>query len=439
MWFDGGVPSSVRPLGYPIHEQRLGNGLRVIVSPDHTAPVVAVNLWYHVGSRDEAPGQSGVAHLFEHVMFQGSANVAGGEHLGVLQANGASVNATTWFDRTNYFEAVPTGVLDLALWLEADRMATLTAALTEANLNTQREVVKEEKRQRYDNVPYGDVVEHLVALTFPPEHPYGHTTIGSMADLDAATVDSAGAFFRAFYVPNNAVLTLVGDVEPRDGFARAQRFFGGISAGGDPPLRHADPLVALRHVPRIEVSAPVPSDAVYSSWRLPARGTRGYDSCELALDILGGGEASRLYRRLVHGEKLAEAAGASAMGLIAGTSMGIAFARALDGTPLDVLDRAVAEEADRLADEGPTEAELSRCHVQFERDWLGQLAHFDARADLFGGYATLHGDPHLVNTRIVDVCSIVVDEVRDAARTHLRADQRAVLTYRRGARLPQEA
>ena len=176
-------------LAYPIVQRTLGNGLRVVASPDHQTPTVAVNLWYDVGSRDEEPGRTGFAHLFEHLMFQGSTHVPSGQHIGLLQAAGASVNATTWFDRTNYFETLPTGGLDLALWLEADRLGTLLDALTQESLDNQREVVKEEKRQRYDNVPYGDAMELLNALTFPPDHPYGHTTIGSMDDLNAATLE----------------------------------------------------------------------------------------------------------------------------------------------------------------------------------------------------------------------------------------------------------
>jgi predicted Zn-dependent peptidase len=167
-------------------------------------------------------------------MFQGSAHVASGQHIGLLQAAGAVVNATTWFDRTNYFETLPTGGLDLALWLEADRMATLLEALTQENLDNQREVVKEEKRQRYDNVPYGDVMELLNSLTFPPDHPYGHTTIGSMEDLDAATLDDVHSFFRRHYLPNNAVLSIVGDVQPEDAFERANVYFGHLPTGSKP-------------------------------------------------------------------------------------------------------------------------------------------------------------------------------------------------------------
>jgi predicted Zn-dependent peptidase len=419
-------------LGYPLTERTLDNGLRVIVSPDHAAPVVAVNLWYDVGSRDEAPGASGFAHLFEHLMFQGSENVASGEHLGAMQAAGASVNATTWFDRTNYFEAVPTGALDLALWLEADRMATLPVALTQSNLDNQRDVVKEEKRQRYDNMPYGDVIEHALALTFPADHPYAHPVIGSMADLDAATTETACAFFRRYYHPANCVLTLVGDVEPDDGFARAERYFGALPAGPAHPRPDPSPLPPLTGIPRVALTQPVPQDAVYLTWRLPARGTRAYDASDIALDILGGSQTSRLYRSLVRDTPLASVAGASAMGLIGGTSFGLAFARALDDTGTDALETAIAAELQRFADDGPTDDELGRTRVQFEREWLSQLARVESRADLFGGYAVLHGDPGLVNTRITEFCSVTGDEVRDAARHWLHPDHRAVVTYRRG-------
>ena len=218
----GMTAGTATTLAYPIVQTTLPNGLRVVASPDHGAPSVAVNLWYDVGSRDEQTGRTGFAHLFEHVMFQGSAHVPSGQHIALLQAAGASVNATTWFDRTNYFETLPVGGLDLALWLEADRLGTLLDALTQENLDNQREVVKEEKRQRYDNVPYGDVMELLNGLTFPADHPYGHTTIGSMDDLDAATLADVQAFFRTHYLPNNAVLSIVGDVEPDDA-VRARR------------------------------------------------------------------------------------------------------------------------------------------------------------------------------------------------------------------------
>ncbi len=287
------------PLGYPLAQHTLGNGLRVISSPDHQTPSVAVNIWYDVGSRHEEPGRTGFAHLFEHVMFQGSAHVGSGQHIALMQAAGASVNATTWFDRTNYFETLPTGGLDLALWLEADRMGSLLDALTQDNLDNQREVVKEEKRQRYDNVPYGDVMQRLIGLTFPADHPYGHTTIGSMDDLDAATLNDVQTFFATHYLPNNAVLSIVGDCDTETAFAKAEQYFGALPAGPTPADPDQTALPPVTGGPRAETAADVPADAVYLTWRLPAVGTGAFDALDLAFTVLGHGQTSRLYRALV--------------------------------------------------------------------------------------------------------------------------------------------
>ncbi|HEX6758961.1 MAG TPA: pitrilysin family protein, partial [Propionibacteriaceae bacterium] len=383
-------------LGYPIVQHTLDNGLRVISSPDHIAPSVAVNIWYDVGSRDEEEGRTGFAHLFEHVMFQGSAHVASGQHIALLQAAGAVVNATTWFDRTNYFETLPTGGLDLALWLEADRMGTLLDALTQQNLDTQREVVKEEKRQRYDNVPYGDVMELLNALTFPPDHPYGHTTIGSMEDLDAATLEDVHDFFRRHYVPNNAVLSIAGDVEPDDAFERTETYFGDLARAAQPTKPQAGPIEPLSG-PRTETSGKVPAEAVYLSWRLPARGGKDFDALDLAFSILGHGQTSRMHKHLIRRTEHAESAGASTMGLIGGNSFGFSYARARDGISPEQLEQETVALIDQLIADGPTEDELRRAKAQFERHWLHELARVDSRADALGEYATLHGDPHLIN------------------------------------------
>ena len=428
MW--GMTSGALTGLGYPIVQHTLDNGLRVISSPDHIAPSVAINIWYDVGSRDEEHGRTGFAHLFEHVMFQGSAHVASGQHIGLLQAAGAVVNATTWFDRTNYFETLPTGGLDLALWLEADRMATLLEALTQENLDNQREVVKEEKRQRYDNVPYGDVMELLNSLTFPPDHPYGHTTIGSMEDLDAATLDDVHSFFRRHYLPNNAVLSIVGDVQPEDAFERADVYFGHLPTGSKPRKPEAQPLEPLSGLPRAEASGQVPAAAAYFTWRLPARGGRDFDALDLALSILGHGQTSRLHRQLVRGSEHAEGTGASAMGLIGGNSFGFSYARARDGVSPDELEQEMVEVIDKLLTDGPTEEELRRAKAQFERHWLHELARVDSRADALGEYATLHGDPNLINSRIAEITAIGDDEVHGALEQWFRPDQRATLIYR---------
>ena len=419
---------------YPIVEHRLGNGLRVIASPDHGAPSVAVNLWYDVGSRDEEPGRTGFAHLFEHIMFQGSAHVPSGQHIGLLQAAGASVNATTWFDRTNYFETLPTGGLDLALWLEADRLGTLLDALTQESLDNQREVVKEERRQRYDNVPYGDAMELLNALTFPPDHPYGHTTIGSMDDLNAATLADVSSFFRTHYRPSNAVLSVVGDVPAEDAFARAERYFGPLDGGAKPAKRTTEPLGPLSGTERAEASGVVPAEAVYLSWRLPQRGTREYDAIDLAFSVLGHGQTSRLHRALVRGSERAEAASASSLGLIGGNSSGIVYARARDGVPIEQLEDDLAQEVDRLRSEPPTERELRRAKAQYERHWLHELVRVDSRADALSEFATLHGDPNLVNTRMAEVNAVTEEDMAAAVERWFTADRRATLIYRRESR-----
>jgi zinc protease len=423
--------ASPASLAYPITERTLDNGLRVIASPDHGAPSVAVNLWYDVGSRHEEPGRTGFAHLFEHVMFQGSAHVGSGQHIALMQAAGASVNATTWFDRTNYFEALPTGGLDLALWLEADRMGTLLDALTQDNLDNQREVVKEEKRQRYDNVPYGDVMERLTTMTFPPDHPYGHTTIGSMDDLNAATLEDVRTFFSTHYLPNNAVLSVVGDVDAETAFAKAETYFGHLPAGPLPPKPSNASLPPLTGRPRVETSADVPADAVYFTWRLPPRSTAAFDAIDLLFTVLGSGQTSRLHKSLVRARELAEGSGASTMGLIGGNSFGFAYARARDGVDLDTLEAALVSEVDRLAAEGPTETELRRAKAQYERHWLHELARVDSRADAFGEFATLEGDPERVNTRLAEVAAVDAAGVAEAAAEWFGSDQRATLIYRR--------
>jgi predicted Zn-dependent peptidase len=410
----------------------LGNGMRVVISPDHSVPVVAVNIWYDVGSRDELDGQRGWAHLFEHLMFSGSAHVDSGEHLHLLQSLGGSVNATTWFDRTNYFETVGLGALDLALWLEGDRLATLADHLAEASVETQREVVKEEKRQRYDNVPYGQAMAELAVLVFGADHPYGHTTIGSMADIDAATAASAADFFRAHYRPGNAVITLVGDVQPKDALKRVDRALGWIPTTSRPPRTPATPLPPLTGIPRKTLTDPVPAAASYLAWRLPPRDTPEFDACDLALSILGAGQTARLHQRIVRELELAASAGAQALGLIGGNSLGLAHVRALPGQDAAEATEASLTEIAKLADDGPTPAELERVKAQYAREWLTELARFDSRADAISAYATLHSDPERINRRLAEVEAVDAAQVQLAAATYLAPDARAQLDYTDG-------
>ncbi|RQX16763.1 peptidase M16, partial [Micromonospora chalcea] len=244
------MPDSGFP--WPIETTRLDNGLRVVVSEDRTAPAVAVNLWYDVGSRHEPAGQTGFAHLFEHLMFEGSVNVAKTEHMKLIQGAGGSLNATTNPDRTNYFETVPAEHLELALWLEADRMGGLVPALTQETLDNQRDVVKNERRQRYENVPYGDAWLRLLPLLYPPGHPYHHATIGSMADLNAADLATFQEFHSTYYAPNNAVLTVVGDTTAAEVFGLADKYFGGLAARADIPAAPDGRTVPATGRPAVE-------------------------------------------------------------------------------------------------------------------------------------------------------------------------------------------
>ncbi|HSN43090.1 MAG TPA: pitrilysin family protein [Propionibacteriaceae bacterium] len=417
-------------LHYPIAEHTLGNGLRVLVNADPASPAVALNLWYGVGSADEAASRTGFAHLFEHLMFQGSANVASGDHLASMQAAGGHVNATTSFDRTNYFETTPPGALELALWLEADRMESLTVDQT--NLDNQRDVVKEEKRQRYDNVPYGDVLQLLLALHFPEDHPYHHTPIGSLAHLDAAHLGDVQGFYHAWYTPSDATLVISGAVNQDAAFALVEAAFGHIP--GRPAPHHARPeaLPAHHGVPRAVVRRPVPRDAVHVGWRTPPITHPEHLAVAQALSILGDGQSARLHRLLVRDQELSEGIGTAEFDLARGTSLALVSARAREGVDIARLEHAVVTEVERLGAEGPTTAELDRIHAGYERDWLLELASLDSRADQINSYAVLHGHAQGVNTHLAEYLSVSPEDVAKAARDWLTPSACAVLDYRVG-------
>ncbi|PRY62960.1 putative Zn-dependent peptidase [Knoellia remsis] len=417
------------PLDYPVHERTLPNGLRVVVSPDPSVPNVTLNIWVGVGSRHETPGRTGFAHLFEHLMFQGSRSVASGEHFEALMAQGGRLNATTWFDRTNYFETVPKGALELALWLEADRHGHLLDAVNQANLDNQRDVVKEEKRQRYDNQPYGNALTDVYATVFPEGHPYHHPTIGSMEDLDAASVEDVHAFFTEHYAPDNTVVTLCGDIEVEDGFALVERYFGHIAANPRDRRGPVDALGPLAAPVRLERTEDVPNDRLHLAFRLPVDETPEFDAASLALDALGGLASSRLVRRLVRREQIALGVHATAWGFVDGVSLGFVVLDVVPEADTAAVEAAVLEELERFAVDGPTEAELDAALAQAERSWLSMLASQEERADALSSYALLHGDPGRVNTHLDRLRAVTPEQVRDAAATWLRPDSRAVVAY----------
>ena len=418
------------PLDYPVHERTLPNGLRVVVSPDPSVPNVTVNIWVGVGSRHESPGRTGFAHLFEHLMFQGSRNVKSGEHFEALMSQGGRLNATTWFDRTNYFETVPKGALELALWLEADRHGHLLDAVTQANLDNQRDVVKEEKRQRYDNQPYGNALIDVYAATFPEGHPYHHPTIGSMEDLDAASLEDVHEFFRRHYAPDNTVLTLCGDVTPEDGFALVERYFGTIEPREEERRGPVEPLAPLTEPVRVERREDVPNDRLHVAFRLPVDETPEFDAVSLALDALGGLASSRLVRRLVRKEQKALGVHATSWGFVDGVSLGFFVLDVADEADTEEVEAVLLEELERFAVEGPTEAEMDAALAQAERAWLSMLASQEERADALSHYASLHGDPGLVNTHLDRLRAVTPEQVREAASVWLRPESRAVVAYR---------
>ncbi|MFI9364149.1 M16 family metallopeptidase [Kitasatospora sp. NPDC053057] len=422
------APASSR--GIAITEHRLANGLRVVLSEDRLTPVAAVCLWYDVGSRHEVKGRTGLAHLFEHLMFQGSANVSNNGHFELVQGAGGSLNGTTSFERTNYYETMPAHQLELALWLEADRMGSLLAALDETSMENQRAVVKNERRQRYDNVPYGTAFEKLTALSFPDGHPYHHTPIGSMADLDAATLEDARAFFRTYYAPNNAVLAIVGDIDPEQTIAWVEKYFGSIPAhdGKQPPRSGELPDTIGREL-RQKLTEDVPSRALMAAYRLPQDGTREADAADLALTILGSGESSRLYNRLVRRDRTAVAAGFGLLRLAGAPSLGWLDVKTSGDATIAQIDAAVDEELARFAAEGPTAEELERAQAQIEREWLDRLTTVAGRADELCRYAVLFGDPKLLNDALPKVLDVTAEEVQAVAKARLHPDNRAVLVY----------
>jgi predicted Zn-dependent peptidase len=411
-------------------DERLANGLRLIISEDHLAPVAAVNIWYNVGSKHEVPGKTGFAHLFEHVMFQGSGHVAKTEHMALVQAAGGTMNGTTFLDRTNYFETVPSHQLELALWLEADRMATLLTALNQENLDNQRDVVKNEKRSSYDNRPYGSWFHKLQEYVYPPDHPYHHPTIGSMEDLDAASLEDVATFFRTYYAPNNAVLSVVGDVEPAQVRLWVERYFGEIPASKTiPPLPSfaVAPIIGAER--REVVEDRVPLTRHFFGFRAPVLGDPRFDALEVASQILAGGKGSRLYRRLVREDRIAQDVSFFALGLIGGASIAAGQATVVPGVDPAVVEAAFEEELELLGREPVTDDELARARALIETYELEALQRVDERADRLSSYATLLDDPDMINRQLGRYLAVGAKEIQAVAAEVLRPENRVVLTY----------
>jgi zinc protease len=419
----------------PIERHALDNGLRIVLSRDPRAPMVAVNLWYDVGSKHEKPGKTGFAHLFEHMMFQGSANVEKGQHFSLVQAAGGTLNASTWLDRTNYHETLPGHELEMALWLEADRMASLLPAMTQEKLDNQRDVVKNERRWSVDNQPYGDWDERIQALVYPEGHPYHHPTIGSMEDLTAASLEDVRDFFATWYAPNNAVLTIAGDFETDAALAMIDRHFGPIQANEakpDAPDMKVDASIGTDV--RVTLPDQVPLPRIYLAHRIPPFGTDAFDALDVAADVLGSGRASRLYASLVREQRLAQDVSVFVFPIVGGASMFTLWVTARPGVAPESLEAATLAEVDRLATDRPTDADLERVRNLHASHAASALERIGERADRLSMYTTLFDEPERVNSEVARYVGVDADRVGNALTDSIHADNRVTLTY-----IPAEA
>jgi zinc protease len=406
-----------------IEEYKLENGLRVVLNRDAAVPVVALAVYYDVGSRNEREGRTGFAHLFEHMMFQGSENVKKAEHFQYIMKAGGTMNGTTSSERTNYFETLPASELPLALWLESDRMRSL--AVTQENLDNQREAVKEEKRLRYDNQPYGqifDLINEMIYKNFANSH----STIGSMEHLDDASVEDVQEFFRIYYAPNNAVLVLSGAFETETAKQLVETYFGDISSQPLPPgLDVAEPREVGENYREWEDKlAPFP--AFLLGWKIPQRRTSEFNALYLAGKLLYDGESSRLYQKLVKGEKSViqlfgftdERRGPSSI-----------FVGAIPKPEKDLskIRDIIMTEIKHISTDGPTADEMQKLHNQLINDGVRMRQSSMSRAQQIAEFALYDGDPALINTELEELLAITPDQIRAAANEYLNNDNRALL------------
>jgi zinc protease len=418
----------------PFTQHTLSNGLDVIVHEDRDCPIVAVNVWYHVGSKNEKPGRTGFAHLFEHLMFEGSQHHDEG-YFRPLQEAGGVLNGSTNADRTNYWEVVPSGALELALWMESDRMGYLLPALTEAKFETQRNVVLNERRQNYENRPYGFAGMAIVAALYPPEHPYHWMTIGAAEDLKAATLDEVKAFFQTYYRPGNASLALAGDIDAGRALDLAEAYFGNLEPGTAPPAVEA-PAPALDSEIRLLLEDRVELPRIYITWHSPALFAADDAHLDLVAEVLAGGKTSRLYRSLVYEQRIATEVAATQSSRELGSYFQI-VATAAPGRSLAEVEQAIAAELDRLRAEGPTPGELARCLAQAEAHFLHRLqtvGGFGGKSDQLNAYNVFLGEPGFFDRDLARYRHATVATLQQAAATWLRGGRVVLSVVPRGQR-----
>jgi predicted Zn-dependent peptidase len=408
----------------PFKEFKLKNGLRVILSEDHSAPTYSICVTYNAGSRDERPGRTGFAHLFEHMMFQGSENVGKGEHFILVLNNGGSMNGTTNQDRTNYFQTLPANQLDLGLFLEADRMRSLV--INQANLDNQRNAVQEERRLGVDNQPYGKTFEVILDTAYD-NFAYKHSTIGSMEDLNAATLEDVAGFFKIYYAPNNAVLTLVGDFKTEEALAKIKKHFEGIPSQPAPSApdmtepeqkgeRRKTIDDAFAQTPRVDI--------VY---KIPQGNTPDWYALQVMGQVLSGGQSSRLYQKLVKEKEVAVSVFGGAQER-RGPSLGSFVVLTRPGKDFAEIENLVYEEIERIKSEPVADWEMEKVRMQIRRQRAQQLQSTLARAIVLGQYAVYYNDPGIINTIEEKFNRVTKEDIQRVTRTYLKEANRTVIT-----------
>jgi len=423
------APTTVVAPQIKFEKYTLKNGLEVILSEDHRLPLVAVDLWYHVGPANERPGRTGFAHLFEHMMFEGSQHVGSKEHDRLLEAAGASdINGTTDFDRTNYFETLPSNQLELALWLESDRMGYLLGKIDQERLANQRDVVRNERRQSVENTPYGLVEEELFHQLFPKNHPYYAEVIGSHRDIEAARLDDVREFFRQYYSPNNASLTITGDIDPKQARAWVEKYFASVPAGPPvPKITAGAPQITAEK--RSKVTDQVELPRIYMGWIMPSIFQPGDAETDLLAQILGTGKASRLYKALVYNQQIAQDVSIQNQNLLLGSVFELQVT-AKPGVKPEDLEKAIDQELEKLRAEGPTQAELDRARNLIETriiTGLERLGGFGGLADRLNQYNQFLHDPGYLPKDLDRYNRVTVQDVKRIAAEKLQTSQRAVV------------
>jgi len=413
----------VTPPKLEVQEHKLDNGLQLLMHEDHSVPVATVELWYHVGSKDERQGRSGFAHLFEHIMFKGSANLGPEEHKNFISAIGGRYNATTDFDRTLYFETFPSNYLEHVLWMEADRMRSLD--ISEENFKSERDVVKEERRLRIDNPPFGRLFEVVLENTYKV-HPYRILPIGSMADLDAATLEDVRAFHSTYYVPNNATLVVAGDFDPGQVTRWAEKYFGSIPQGKPVPrdIPQEPAQTAERRATDYHPNTPLP--AVVLTYHVPQAGHPDLYALEVASNILSAGESSRLYRRMVYEKQMAVAAGGQTV-LLQDPGVFFFFTILQAGQKPEDGEKELLAEVDRLQNEPVSEDELAKSKNQLISGLVFGRQTVQDKADAVGEAAVIMGDLSLVNRQLAEYQKVTAADVQRVARTYFKPENRTVV------------